>query len=87
MDRMSASAEIRSSLFAATDAARLTDGVANRMVLPMSRYDIADYLAVSVETVSRSLTDLRQRGMITLAGTRQIKIVNHDALELCGTDD
>jgi CRP/FNR family nitrogen fixation transcriptional regulator len=66
---------------------RLTDGVANRMVLPMSRYDIADYLAVSVETVSRSLTDLRQRGMITLAGTRQIKIVNHDALELCGTDD
>jgi CRP-like cAMP-binding protein len=64
---------------------RLSASPAHRMVLPMSRYDIADYLAVSVETVSRSLTDLRQRGMITLAGTRQVNIVNHDALELCGT--
>ena len=28
----------------------------------MSRYDIADYLAISIETVSRALTDLRRRG-------------------------
>jgi CRP-like cAMP-binding protein len=28
----------------------------------LSRYDIADYLAVSVETASRSLTDLKHRG-------------------------
>jgi CRP/FNR family transcriptional regulator, nitrogen fixation regulation protein len=63
---------------------RLSDGAAHRMVLPMSRYDIADYLAVSVETVSRSLTDLKHRGMITLAGTRQVKIVNHEALEAGG---
>jgi hypothetical protein len=36
--------------------------------LPVSRYDIADYLAVSVETVCRSITDLQHRGVITLAG-------------------
>jgi len=31
--------------------------------LPVSRYDIADYLAVSVETVYRSITDLQHRGV------------------------
>jgi CRP/FNR family nitrogen fixation transcriptional regulator len=50
-------------------------------VLPVSRYDIADYLAVSVETVSRSLTDLKQRGVIKLSGTRVLRIVNREALE------
>jgi CRP/FNR family transcriptional regulator, nitrogen fixation regulation protein len=49
--------------------------------LPVSRYDIADYLAVSVETVCRSITDLQQRGVITLAGKRTVKIINRGALE------
>jgi CRP/FNR family nitrogen fixation transcriptional regulator len=49
--------------------------------LPISRYDIADYLAVSVETVCRSITDLQQRGIIALAGKRTVKILNRDALE------
>jgi len=62
-------------------AARLSDGNTDRVVLPLSRYDIADYLAVSVETVSRSLTDLRNRGVIALSGTRTIRIVDRDALE------
>src|ERR1700692_4353598 len=38
--------------------------------LPVTRYDIAEYLAVSVETVCRAMTDLQQRGVITLAGKR-----------------
>jgi Crp-like helix-turn-helix domain len=49
--------------------------------LPVSRYDIADYLAVSVETVCRSITDLQHRGVITLAGKRTLKILNRSALE------
>jgi CRP/FNR family nitrogen fixation transcriptional regulator len=47
----------------------------------MSRYDIADYLAISVETVSRALTKLRHRGAIKLLGTRIVRIVHRDALE------
>jgi CRP/FNR family nitrogen fixation transcriptional regulator len=47
----------------------------NSVALPVSRYDIADYLAVSVETVSRSLTELQQRGIIKLSGTRMLRIV------------
>ena len=52
-----------------------------QVVLPFSRYDIAEYLAVSVETVCRSFTNLQQRGAITLAGKRTVKILNRDVLE------
>jgi CRP/FNR family transcriptional regulator, nitrogen fixation regulation protein len=62
-------------------ASRLCTERGNSVALPMSRYDIADYLAVSVETVSRSLTDLKQRGVIKLAGTRVVRIVDPHALE------
>jgi CRP/FNR family nitrogen fixation transcriptional regulator len=48
----------------------------DRLMLLTSRYDIADYLALSVETVSRSLTDLQRRKFIALAGPRRVSIVN-----------
>jgi CRP/FNR family nitrogen fixation transcriptional regulator len=51
------------------------------VMLPISRYDIADCLALSVETVCRSLTELKQRGSITLSGTRRVGIVDRQALE------
>jgi CRP/FNR family nitrogen fixation transcriptional regulator len=54
---------------------------ANSIVLPVSRYDIADYLGLSVETVSRSLTGLKERGLISFASTRSIKIVDRSALD------
>jgi len=60
---------------------RLADGPANGLELPMSRYDIADYLAISVETVSRALTGLRHRGAITFSGARRLTILDHVALE------
>ena len=49
--------------------------------LPMSRYDIADYLAIAVETVSRSLTTLRSEQVIAFLDTRRFRIVNRQALE------
>src|ERR1700733_14144411 len=55
-----------------------TDGT---VALPMSRYDIADYLAIAVETVSRSLTTLRSRQVIAFLDTRHFRIVNRKALE------
>ncbi len=45
--------------------------------LPMSRYDIADYLGLSVETVSRALTELKERGILEFDGTRQLRIARH----------
>lgn len=62
-------------------AERSVDGYRDRIVLPMSRYDIADYLGLSVETVSRCLTSLRLRKAIMLLKTRELKILDRNALE------
>ncbi len=49
--------------------------------LPMSRVDIADYLGLTVETVSRLFTALRGRGAIRLAGPNRVEILDPAALE------
>ncbi len=49
--------------------------------LPISRYDIADYLGLSVELVSRSLSKLKRSGAIRLMGVRKVAIVDVDALK------
>ncbi len=61
-------------------ARRLGKDLAGWVVLPMSRYDIADYLGLSVETVSRALSELKRSGIIAWAGTRQFRIVDADAI-------
>jgi CRP-like cAMP-binding protein len=46
------------------------------VMLPMPRSDVADYLAVSVETVSRAFTALCRLGAITLVDVRGIRILS-----------
>jgi CRP/FNR family nitrogen fixation transcriptional regulator len=50
----------------------------------MSRQDIADYLGLTIETVSRSLTQLQAIGMIKVGGCRLIHLCRPAALaDLC----
>jgi len=64
---------------------RTESGIEGPVALPMSRYDIADYLAIAVETVSRSLTTLRAERVVTFFDTRHFRVVNPKALEAyCG---
>lgn len=48
--------------------------------LPMSRQDIADYLGLTIETVSRTLTQLENAAAISLPTSRRIVIRNRAAL-------
>ncbi len=59
-------------------------GAPDRIVLPMGRSDIADYLGLTIETVSRSLTLLRKRGLIGLDGEHNITIVDPASLRSIG---
>jgi CRP/FNR family transcriptional regulator, nitrogen fixation regulation protein len=53
----------------------------NVIYLAMTRQDIADYLGLTIETVSRSLSQFERDGVIALPTTRQLKVLNADALE------
>ena len=49
--------------------------------LPMTRSDIGDYLGLTIETVSRTFTKLRQLKIIDLAQCTEVHVVDMDALE------
>jgi len=59
-------------------AARLP--VSNEVDLPMSRQDIADYLGLTIETVSRTLTQLENTAAIAVPTSRRIVLRNRAAL-------
>jgi CRP/FNR family transcriptional regulator, nitrogen fixation regulation protein len=53
---------------------------ANAVDLPMSRQDIADYLGLTIETVSRTLTHLESTAAIELPSSRRVVLRNRSAL-------
>jgi CRP/FNR family nitrogen fixation transcriptional regulator len=56
----------------------------DQVELPMSRRDIADYLGVTIETISRMLADLEDHKAISLAGWRRVVLINRSVLgRLC----
>lgn len=66
-------------------AAFLLEAAAGRqggeIVLPMTRQDIADFLGLTIETVSRTLAQLEKSGVIRLRAARQIEIRDRARLE------
>lgn len=44
--------------------------------LPMSRQDIGDYLGLTIETVSRTFSQLQSAGVLRLAGARRVMVLN-----------
>ncbi len=49
--------------------------------LPMGRADIADYLALTVETVSRTLSLLARRKLLSFRGPQRVLLVSRSQLE------
>ena len=54
--------------------------VAGMMALPMCRRDIGDYLGLTLETVSRALSQLHGEGVLGFSGARQIVLRNRQRL-------
>jgi CRP/FNR family nitrogen fixation transcriptional regulator len=72
-------AEERVASFLLRMAARTTAGQAIEQ--PMSRQDIADYLGLTIETVSRTLTILENRAAIELPSSRRIFVRSRSSLQ------
>jgi CRP/FNR family nitrogen fixation transcriptional regulator len=72
------SAQERVAGFLLEMAQRASSG--NAIDLPMSRQDIADYLGLTIETVSRTLTSLETAATIDVPTSRRIVLRNRSAL-------
>jgi len=72
------SAQERVACFLLEMAGRLQ--VTDTMELPMSRQDIADYLGLTIETVSRTLTQLETQAAIELPTARRVVVRNRAVL-------
>ena len=53
----------------------------NPIDLPMSRADIGDYLGLSLETVSRTFSILRDQGLIDLVNARTVELLDRNQLQ------
>jgi len=59
---------------------------ADIVALPMSRSDIADHLGLTMETVSRTFTKLRQQQLIALPQLHRVQILDMDGLRRLAGD-
>ena len=75
---MSKSAKCRLATFFTDLWVRL--GNPEYLDVPMSYQDIADHVGLTIETVSRAITDMERSGMITRVSTRKLLLQNRLAL-------
>lgn len=59
---------------------RCRTGAKPQILLPMSRVDIADYLGLTVETVSRTFSQLIRRRVIAQLDQQQVRIIDQERL-------
>lgn len=53
---------------------------ARTLTLPFSRQQIADVLGLTIETVSRQFTRMKNEGLIDLPSRREVTLLDHDGL-------
>jgi CRP-like cAMP-binding protein len=56
-------------------------GKDSRIEVPMSRLDAANYLGLSLEAVSRALSELERSGIIAFEGRRSVRVLDRARFE------
>ena len=80
LGRKSAAEKVASFLLEMAARAKQRGAIDGHIDLPMRREDIADYLGLTVETVSRILTRLRRGGIIALPNPSQVVVLCAETL-------
>lgn len=78
--RLSAEARVASFLLSLVAASRRRGGDQRVLEMPMTRADIADFLGLTLETVSRSLTAFRKRGWIREPVHQRVELLDMASL-------
>ncbi len=85
LGRKSAKERVVSFLLMMSNGAVRRGKPADPVTLPMNRSDIADYLGLTIETVSRTFTQLRAQKLIELLDEKQVRLLNPEALREIAT--
>lgn len=80
LGRKTARERIASFLAVLSDRVGTPVGAYQQIQLPMTRSDIADFLGLTMETVSRTISQLKKAGIIALDGSRSMIILQPDTL-------
>ena len=81
LGRKTAREKVVSFLLNLTDRAVKRGGAPSPVALPMGRADIADYLGLTTETVSRTITNLKRDGHIRLVQGGMVELPDLEALQ------
>lgn len=80
LGRMSAREKIAHFLLMLSRRAESRGEPASPLAVPMSRLDVADYLGLTIETVSRTLTSLKKEGLVALPSLGTVELIDRPAL-------
>jgi CRP/FNR family transcriptional regulator len=80
LGRLTPSEKVASFLLFMSERAAGHGSPASPVRLPMTRMDIADYLGLTIETVSRTFTKLKTQGLIHLPDPHSVEIIDKPGL-------
>ncbi|CAD7022964.1 Crp/Fnr family transcriptional regulator [Pseudorhizobium endolithicum] len=87
LGRKTAQEKVASFLWLIANHSDPAEGDRSCFELPLSRADIADFLGLTIETVSRQMTKLRKDGIIQIENNRHITVPDLERLaEAAGID-
>ncbi len=81
LGRKSASRRVASFLLTMANRGTHEPGEAMVVELPMSRRDISDYLGLTIETISRQISEMRKKGWISTPSRTRVELLECGELQ------